>query len=289
MPEWYDTVWLPPGTVTGVVVRRPGYEVLAAAIDDKRGRRRWYGVSGVDLRPLTWYPEAWRPADAKRWRWPNGTVPPSLPVLVMPQLATTAPVFDATEAAAEMEAEREDARRNRIASEIGEVQWWRDVTRVRYEPMGEISREMGEARIMRHLVMERSIPIAHRRQKSNAAVVADIKRTWEDIYGEHPRDADWIPPMPLQPEDDRDFLTVLRWFAEVLPGRRDMRILRARTSSPPSPWMLIGDEIGMTGLRARRSYNSVVDSLISAGNRIPRYAPMRMDDVRERNRAAKRG
>jgi len=199
-----------------------------------------------------------------------------------------APVFDATQAAAEMAADREDARRNRTASEIGEAQWWRDVTLVKYQPMGEITREMGEARIMRHLVMERSIPVGHRRFRSNAAVVADIKRTWEDIYGEHPRDADWVPPMPLQPEDDKDFLTVLGWFAEVLPSKRNMKMLRARTTSPPSPWLLIGDEFGLTGLQARRSYNSIVGRLVDAGNRKPRHAPAIIGMVRDRNRAARR-
>jgi hypothetical protein len=167
------------------------------------------------------------------------------------------------------------------------VQWWRDVTRVVYEPMGAVSREHGEARIMRHLILERSLPTDIRRQRSNAAVLADLKLTWVDVYGEQSRGDDWVPPLVPTPHDWADFDVVMGWFSEVAPRDREMVVLRARMLSPPRTWLAIGNEINRSWQRAQQIYRETICSLVAAGNRPRLRAEERIVEVRNRNKLAK--
>ena len=257
---------------------------------DKRGRRHWHEVRGRELVPLAARLDAWQPLDAGKWRWPNGAMTPEpLAVYVVPRLVTIGGVaFDAVAAAAEMEGDREAARANRDEPEIEDkVQWWRDVTRIKYEPMGEVSREHGEARIMRHLIVERSIPKDMKPCKTNAAVLADLKRSLADVYGEAD-DRDWVPRLTAQPEDWRDFAVVMGWFAEVMPYRREMAVMRSRMQSPPISYADIGAEMRRSHEHVRRLYEDAVAALIEAGNRPPRRARARLAELQERNRGARR-
>lgn len=293
--EWYGIDALPRGAVHGIVARWPGFEVPAATATDKKGVRSWYEVKGKSLSPLSVPVEAWRPADASRWRWPNGVVPLPLPVHVFPRLAIVGGMtFDAATAAAEMESWREDAR-SRPDDDIDErdSQWWRDITRVAYEPMGSVSLPMCEARVMRHLILERSLPMPMRRQKSNAAVLADLKRSFADVYGDEP-DVDWVPPLRSTPEDHKDFDLVMVWIVEAEVSRRQMAILRARMQSPPATWVQIGDELQLhrnadaARKRAKAIYANTIAMLCDAANRPAVRTVVQIDALRERNRAARR-
>lgn len=288
-PRWYSFDDLPAGRVR-VRVRWPGYVVLAASEIDKKGRRNWYEIAGLELRPIKAQLSAWQPADATRWQWPNGVEPKPLPMRTTPALAMIGGVsFDAATAAAEMEEWREAARARHGQQAPAEpsTQWWRDVTRVAYEPMGSVSLDHGEARIMRHLILERSMPMDLRRHKSNAAVLADMKLTWADIYGLQSRGDDWEPPLVPQPQDWADFDVVMGWFAEVSPRDREMIILRGRMMAPPLTWLALGDEIGRHWTRAHQIYKQAISDLVAAANR-PRYrAEARIAEVQERNRVAR--
>ncbi len=285
---WYSMQDLPPGRLR-VRVRWSGYEVLAASDVDKKGRRSWHEIRGRDLTPLPATPEAWQPETLEKWRWPNGIEPVPLKIQVVPRMYSEEASFDAANAAAEMEEWREAARANRDAGQpVERGQWWRDVTRVSYEPMGGVSLEMGEARIMRHLILERSLPNDLRRQKSNAATLADLKLSWADIYGAQSRGDDWTPPLVPQPQDWNDFDTVMGWFCEVAPHKREMTILRGRMLSPPATWRQLGDEIKKSPARAQQLYKSSIEDLVSAANRPRHRAVARIAEVQERNRAARR-
>ena len=286
-PRWYSFDDLPGGRLR-VRVRWPGYIVEAASEVDKKGRRHWHEIAGRELRPLKARLSAWQPLDATRWQWPNGIEPQPLPMRVTPALATIGGVaFDAATAAAEMEEWREAARANADQPPPEKGQWWRDVTRVQYEPMGAVSLDHGEARIMRHLILEAGMAMDLRRQKSNAAVLADLKLTWADIYGEQSRGDDWQPPLVPLPQDWNDFDTVMGWFAEVAPREREMTVLRGRTLSPPLTWVVLGDMIKRHWTRSQQIYKEAISDLVAAGNRPRHRAEARIAEVRERNRVAR--
>lgn len=287
---WYSLDDLPAGRLR-VRVRWPGYAVLAASEVDKRGVRHWHEIVGTELRRITAPIAAWQPDDATRWRWPNGIEPPPLPVAVAPSLAVINGMdFDAASAAAEMEEWREAARARTDDCAVRDgLPWWRDVTRIAYEPMGFVSLDHGEARIMRHLILEQSLRLDLRRRKTNAAVLADMKRTWADIYGAESRGDDWAPPLVPQPHDWADFDVVMGWFAEVSPSARELTVLRGRMLAPPVTWRGLGDEIGRSWQRAQQIYNGSIDDLVAAANR-PRWrGEARIAAVRERNRLARIG
>ncbi len=284
--DWFSMAVLPAGRLQ-IRVRWGPYIVLAATDVDKRGRRHFHEIVGRELRPISARPEAWQPVAPAKWIWPNGVACDPLPVHIWPRMTTTAMAFDATAAAAEMEADREAARANPDAPVAEGPQWWRDVARVQYQPMGAIDAEHGEARIMRALILERSIRMDMRRYRTNAAVLADLKLTLADVLAEVPS-ADWVPALVPQPEDWRDFEVVMGWFVEVLPSRREMRCLRGRMQSPPATWVQIGDEIGRTEARARQLYDGAIDALVDAGNRRPRRAKARLTELQARNREARR-
>jgi len=299
--DWYDLRHLPPRGMVRVRVRWPGYRVLAASDVDKRGIRHWHEVRGRELVPLTIEPHAWQPEDVTRWQWPNGRVPDPLPVEVRGQVAASAKLeFRAVSDAEASEMAREMEENRRVASgangrahggnpheQASAIQWWRDVAAVRYEPMGSVSREHGEARIMRALIVERSIRMDLKRSRTNAAVLADLKLTLADVLAEHPGE-DWVPPLAAMPEDWRDFEIVMGWLVEVMPSRTEIRVLRGRMVSPPQTWEMIGYDISRSGERARQIYEATVEGLIAAANVRPRRARARLRELQARNREAKR-
>ena len=285
--DWFNLLHLPAGTVR-VRVRWPGYEVPAVSTVDAKGRRHWHELRGRELVPLKARPEAWQPM-AAAWIWPNNEAPQPLPIMVMGSVVSIGKVaFNAAAAAEEMERDREEARgrRDPAPAEDG-GQWWRDVARVAYEPQGNVSREHGEARIMRALILERSIRMDGSRYRTNAAVLAALKITLADVLADHPG-ADWVPPLVAMPEDHKDFEIVMGWLVELMPSRREIFVLRARMLSPPATWVQIGDEIRRTEVRAKQVYDETIDALVEAGNREPRRALARRAELQERNREAKR-
>ena len=159
---------------------------------------------------------------------------------------------------------------------------------VKYEPMGSVSASMGEARIMRHLAVERSMPMDMRRQRTNAAILADLKRSWADVYGDQAPGSDWSPPLVAVDADWRDFETVMGWLVEVMPSKRELFVMRCRMLSPPATWVQIGDEIRRDGKSAKRMYDRSIRDLVAAANRRPRRARQRLAELKARNRGAQR-
>lgn len=307
--DWYSLNDLPAGTVH-VRLRWDCYQVPAVSTVDGKGRRNWHEVRGRQLVPINPMASsvardgraplanplptpcqppavAWQPLTS-HWQWPNNQIPNPLPISVMGSVTSIGGIaFDAASAAEEMERDRDEARSSHDKEPAGDGgQWWRDVARVVYEPRGNVSREMGEARIMRALILERSIRMDIAPYRTNAAVLASLKLTLADVLAEVPS-LDWIPLLAPMPEDWRDFEVVMGWLVEVLPSRRELFVLRARMLSPPATWSQIGDEIKRTSSRARQIYDETVDGLIGAANREPRRALARRAELQERNRRAR--
>lgn len=191
-------------------------------------------------------PEAWQPENPVKWLWPNGRQPLPLPVLVHPAMTAIGGIeFDEVLAAREMEEWREAAR-TRPAEEaedaaiVASGQWWRDVSRVIYEPPGAVSLDMVEARVIRHLILERALPLDLKRIKSNAAVLADLKRSWADVYGAEADGDDWAPAVAIVDADWRDFDVVLGWLVEAAIAERELVVLRAKMGTPPATWRRSG-------------------------------------------------
>lgn len=292
---WYKLDDLPPGTVHGIEWRWPGYEVKGATTTDKRGNRYFYEVRrDKSLKRLPHVPDAWRPDPANhRWTWPGGVAPEPLRREVVPRLATLGGVafaaVSSAELAAEMEANREAARATHGNDPLDEPpQWWRDVWRIEYQAMGGVTRDMAEARIMRFLILERSIRMDIEAPRTNAAVLADLKRTLADVLADRP-EVDWVPPLKPTAEDHCDFETVGGWLVEVMPSRREMGIMRARMGTPPETWDAIGATFRRSREAARTLYNATIDVLADVANRPARRARARRTELQERNRAFKRG
>ena len=289
---WFNLDALPTGTVHGILARWPGLQSEAATLTDRKGNRRWYRVIDAALVPLASEPHVWRPSDDnKGWFWPNGVVPEPAKPHQIPRWASIGGVdFDAAEAVSEMQEWRECARvgaPEQAGLSLAREQWWRDVTRVVYEPQGKVTAQHGEARIMRALILERSIRMDLAPYRTNAAVLAQLKTTLADVLREQP-EGDWVPPLTPQPQDWRDFEVAMGWLVEVMPSKREMMILRARMQSPPATWRQIGDEINRTGARARQIYDDVIEALVAAANRAPKRAKARLGELKARNREAKR-
>lgn len=286
-PHWYDLDDLPRGRVH-VRVRYGAYVLAAAAMPDKRDGLKWYEVVGRELRPMKRRPEAWQPLNADAYVWPLGARPTPLPVEVSPRMASVGRLaFAATDAAEEMENDvfpgvAAGAQPDR------QQQWWRDASLIRYEAAGDVTRLMAEGRLMRALALERLMRLDMAPYRSNAAALADLKRTLADVLADVP-DEDWTPPLRPAPADWADFEVVMGWVADVWPSRRAISVLRARMLTPPATWVQIGDEHRMSATHAKRIYNRLIDLVSEAANRSgPGRRARQISELQERNRAARR-
>lgn len=296
---WYSLDHLPAGTVHGIEWRWPGYEVVGATVTDKKGRRHFYEVRDKALAPLPCHPEAWRPnpKSGKAWSWPNGVEPAPLKRTLLPSISTIGGIaFDSVssaELAEEMDANREAMRTTNRASnrddwrEKDATQWWRDPTRILYQPMGSVTREHAEARIMRCLILDRSIGMDFKATRTNAAALADLKRTLADVLAED-REVDWVPPIHMIGSDHADYDTVMGWLLEVMLSRRELKALVLRTRVPALSWDEIGGSIRRSREAARTIYLTTIDVLTAVANRPARLAATRLAALQERNRAHRR-
>jgi len=102
-------------------------------------------------------PDAWQPIG----KWPD-PLPAPLPTASIssePRMVSIGKVaFDAAGAAAEMEADREEARQDRERHRRRDgMGWWWSPAEIIYQPLGHVDRRMAEGRVMRCL--RRSGPI----------------------------------------------------------------------------------------------------------------------------------
>lgn len=228
--------------------------------------------------------------------------------------------FDATEAAAEMEADRETARaRHGNAKRDGNPEdqiitmpWWRDASRIRYRDPGEVrvetieernpstgrlerhQRDMAEGRLMRALawcgygqdlsLREVSVASLYREAVSKVAECNDDEDKLRLIMRGLRFD-------PL-PADRRDFLVAMGWFCRVSDSHtttkiwklsKRQRVLVERAKAVPKTWSEIGNIVGVSNTRAIQLFEAGLADVRAEANR-----PVTIDGVILRLRAQNR-
>lgn len=339
-PHFYDPSYLPPGAVR-VHVWWIGHGVPrlydAARVFNGRARQWvWYHqIDGefYELPPrrdkAQWdeQPLCWRPMNDE-WTWPGGRVPPHLPPHQVPRQSTEKQTFGAVEdaesedIAREMQGWREDARRGSSASEGGEdvfKRWWRDLTQIRYELKGEVTRRMCEGRVMRAMAWAGAYNLMapSTRITSNvlaAYAVEDLTQFTEEERKQILLDRPYAIKFEPTISDHSDFETAMSWVVAINPPdiwdvakkrkawslSRKQRILYWRAKNVPLSFVEIaqafqpkdptGKPIGdpVTWQSIQQDYNRAIDWCLRAANGEPvrGKAPVRdrMSEVREGNR-----
>jgi len=236
-------------------------------------------------------PHLWQPVGA----WPEPLPAPVATVGEKPRFVSIGGMrFSATEAAAEMEAEREEARRApREAREAIELPWWRDATQLTYSPAGSIGLREAEGRVMRALYFLGGGEAWEIAAGSNAGVLADLKHAAEVASGDATED--YIPRFEAGPADTPDrLLMAMRWVCEMrldpaCDGQRRYRVLDARARNVPVTFAAIGEAFGLSRPRARQIYTAAIARIAviaNAGTPLidARVAAIQTDNRRARNR-----
>lgn len=230
-------------------------------------------------------PTAFRPLDPDTWRHP---LPPPLHMTAAHANGVAVRIdhmaFTVAEAAAEMEAERE-FRRGRTdedleASRQGqkpELPWWRDVWEVRFSPPGgAIDRLEVEGRVMRTMYFYGHGGLRLPTQRTNAAVLADMKSSsWQ---------APDVPPLTRgQAETDERICEVIGWLAEMhaeAGGGRRLHVLSARARDVPRSWVSLADELQISVTRVHQIHDGALDRLLAIANAgTPLRAAARLDSL----------
>lgn len=312
---WYATSDLPidmgSDRLAVRVIRSGRIFTAVCEPDASTGDLRW----GIPCKPLVaggdtvewfrrgWGPGSWQPLDATAWVWPDGTAPP-VPLMTPPdrmwsERQSFGAVDDAESAdlAREMQRDRDDASRCRDDDDEPPepAQTWRNIYAVRYEPTGHVTLPMIEARVCRALCYDRLIPPDIKRQRSNAAVLADLKR-WFDLMLKDPTD-DYRPPFAPTVEDFKDYLQVMAWITEAFSdksggwhGSREREIFSARIVDPPRTWEEIGNWYSLSRAAVQKRYARALERILAAANSIATTkAEAEVKAVQARNRAHKRG
>jgi hypothetical protein len=280
-----DVQWLPPAKVVGGFLPQRTTGELVPMSDAQWDR---------------WGPEpaAWQPIG----KWPD-PLPDPLPAGEVRDEIRMGSIgkirFDATQAAAEMEADREDARRNREPREAVNLAWWRDASRIRYQPPGEITREMAEGRIMRAVswcghgqgLTVGSQVTSQVLAKLGAMTLSEALAAQENLVDKVVR----LDPLR---QDHDDWLTAMGWFSRLgdlcTPGtqkawslNRPQSILLWRSYAVPLSFADIGRQINTNRQRAHQLYEQTIDRIVKIANWPAGIEPAILA-VRERNRAARR-
>lgn len=308
MDLWYAASDVPPVRCVVRVIRdarvftaclwtHPETRRLAWGLPVKPGT----AIAGrIEFFPRQWLPDAWQPLDAAVWVWPGDAPAPLTTALdqMWSERASFAAVDAAESADLAREMERDRAGMGSRAADDDEVpeaaQAWRNVYTLKYEAVGSVSRGNLEARVCRALCYDRIIPGDLKKSRSNAAVLADLKRWFDDLHKDPT--ADYRPPFAPVVEDFRDYLDVMGWvrdaFADTAGGwaaSREREIFAARIVDPPRTWDEIGRWYHLSRTAVKKRYDKALDRILAEANRLgPSQAQTQIESVRERNRAHKR-
>lgn len=248
------------------------------------------------FRPEHDNPEFWAPIAPDKWQAPLPRIAMEIPDDVRMWNSKTA--FNAAEAAAEMEREREEAgnvsrETERLSGRVAQ-QWWRDHSLIVYEPMAEISYRMAEGRVMRAVACCEAGGGLTLASKTVSGLVAAMA----EAVDLSTRDAveDYAPRLEQLPKDRSDFVTAMGWFTAIDPPAGGWLFSRAQLClwlrARPMPWSFT--EIGEHGLfkvsgeRARQIYANAIRKVQTVARQGVTPAPDQMASLRERNRRKKR-
>lgn len=218
-------------------------------------------------------PEAWQPIGDRRWPDP---LPEPLPTVAQQRatrFVSETAEFDAAQAAAEMEADRESARRV-PRRQKRERPGWLDPSTVKYQPIGHVSRDMAEARIMRAICVAMSGGDLGRLGVSTSRYVAEMAAIKQSAnWSESEVDDLRSGRFPTLRQDLDDFLEAMSWFRSIAevhdrPNTRTLAqvVVVARACSWWRAWADIGREYDVTGQYASRVYEAAIGRIWAAAN-----------------------
>ena len=249
--------------------KHPTSKSIAWLTEQKR-RPLWLPVdikktAGDFWRPLEGHqPELWQPIRPDAWDIARNPLPEPVPQSGEGIMWSSRQSMSAVDMAEEMERDREDARSAPRETATRESQWWRIGSDIKYEQPGAITPRMCEGRIMRALCYDRTIRMDIKPYRTNAAVMADLKRGMDEIFGDPT--ADYRPPYQPNNQDGDDYLVAMGWIIKARPNWRRMVTLWGRVPDPPHSWMEIGDKLGVSRQRAQAINASTLLMLTAAAN-----------------------
>jgi hypothetical protein len=277
---------------------------------------RWYSVDAETrtLTPLTTGgPICWQPRDG-RWMWPGGVVPAPVPPHHVPRLAGQRHVSEEAEAAElaessrEMEAERHFANQegHRTSLRAGGMPWWWDVSAIRYEAPGSVSRPMVEGRVMRALNTAGDWRPKLKIKTLSMLIAALADQAAESLADRAARIEAQLTRFKPIGSDEHDFLEAMRWVLALSTPPVDDPLLRIAQAWKPSreqmvltyrgrfrmTWTEIADLLSQDGgrisfQRAQQLYHQALDRCWRAAN-TPAEVDPRMTVLREANRMHRR-
>lgn len=250
-----------------------------------KGQRQLRDITG----PL---PELWQPLVSGSWADP---LPAPVVLSESGRFVSIGRVtFSATEAAAEMEADRETARAqhrdNHLEDADRSLPWWRDASIITYSAPGAITPREAEGRTMRALYFlagESSQTTAARRVRVNAEVLEQLRRAADLLNDTAP---DLVPYMAESPADTPErLITAMRWVCELMlspaiDGDRAFRILDARARNRPLSWGDISAEEHVSRARAKQIHDAALRRVTAIANTGTPNADREIAALQQRNR-----
>lgn len=233
-------------------------------------------------RPVLWaplYPEKWRAA-----------LPEPVKAITEGRMWSAHQSFDAVAAAEEMEADRIQARGTDSRSEQAEArnrQWWRDAALITYSQPGSITRKEAEGRVMRAIAGD---PFA--RWGDGTGFDAPWLPIWgmtlEEIQAEAERDTtvlrDVVMTFNLLPQDHRDYVTAMGWFASTLRRRARSEglvwghpILLLAADDRAFSWREMGDKLRVSRQAAAEQYRAAIEDIWIIANNFAHAGRARRD------------
>lgn len=304
---WYRLADMAPPYNVHVHVQFEGRQIKAVRGVHK-GRDVWAEVMrGGGLRTVVLPVAAsvvWQPLSPEKWRLP---LPEPIVGSIVTGMTRTTQSFtavDAALAAEEMEADRDAIRAGgEIETDDPMRRWWADLSAIRYEPKGEVSRRMVEGRVMRALADcgAGQAPVAGGVAATDAlAALSDAaRRALAADDGSH-----WLVRFKPLVSDNSDFLEAMRWWTALNPPElwaakrkpwtfsRAQRALFWRAIDEPLTWSEIGFRFKLSARRAQQVYETALDKCHRVANGRPpdrhRNPVDHIAALRERNREARR-
>jgi hypothetical protein len=246
-------------------------------------------------------PDAWRPLGP----WPDPLPTPM--ITAQPRVWSSRMRFQLVEEASaadlarEMEHDRESARVHRGAGDFDpKSQWWKDPYAIKYQPAGEITKEMAEGRLMRAVAACGARAGLTLESRTAGTVLADLATAADEAFRQFDATSDGAVQFRPLPQDHADFCEAMRWFAMLNPPKswarsreawtfnRMQKTLLFRAFAVPLNWREIGNRIKRTDQRARQLYAEAIVMAAKIAN-APDRSTAEFEALRERNRAFKRG
>lgn len=291
-----DDVWLAAGDDGAVLLPDDSPPVDRA--------RPWIGFGGLSVDG----PEFWHHPNAHKWQIllpePAFVYDPTTETRLWHERAS----FNAAEAAAEMEADRETARVQRDPSEKRAnrlaLQYWRNHVGIRYESPEVLTLKMAEWRVCRALALSEPFKGYGSKYPRVSRTLAELAMTQADIRlraENTPPDNELGVPLEPQPQDDGDFLIAMGWFVALNPPPSErseswslspkQKVLAWRALPMPLSFRECGDRLPakVKAERARQIYSEAIEAIWRIGAGLDKSPAMdRIEELRERNRAFKR-